>query len=579
MSSNRGPTESGIRWRKAAAWMGIAMAVASVLVGSIGLILESKPWIESYGFGGLPWVVPLGGGRLGLVFVNFGLRDSAVFYGVVDAEGNWVVDPVAVTPKGPGGYQSAVEATPRLDSNGRLHIAWTHWDSINDRVTHHYVQADATSGRVLVAAGPVGGISAEEIYIGAQQPGIFVASDEVQILWPANGSQMISRIGFDGTLLEPPYPVAQVDNASFFPPRTMVPGGVQYIDGTASVVNDSGSTFYLWTHARTWYTGRTYHREIDLNLRSEGPRGTVEVTLFSTEDTWWWGKPRAPLFASLTAIGATAIGYVAVRQLYIRRARRLGVFLHPAGEDIPYVAPPVRSAFRVLVIALSVYSGSAACAAASAGLWFLAGQAATRQDPVTGPLGLAGSLTLLASVILALAAFSLLIIAFAHLKKARDVASPPVSRAIKRSRLAVLTAYGLLLPAAALSPLFFFKGGFAVAEIPILLAATGSALAFLAALAPPVQLLRRRGRMLGWTAIALGAAAVVVEASLAVSGSLRGQVFPSLPFGGYPFPLVNWNVPFGSSIAASSAMLAWAYRGLTAANEPDQSPESALRPA
>ena len=177
------------------------------------------------------------------------------------------------------------------------------------------------SGRVLTETGPLGSVARQEIYTG-NPPGLLVASDHVEIVWIDNATYMIARVGFDGVPLGPPVSTMRIDNASYFLPRAMVPGSTEYIDLTASVASEGGSTFYLWHHSRQWYVGRTYRSEDDLNFRRDGPGVSTIRTLFSTEDTWWTGKPLVAPLAVLLASGAVGLTIGAWRALRSRRPDR-----------------------------------------------------------------------------------------------------------------------------------------------------------------------------------------------------------------------------------------------------------------
>ena len=120
--------------------------------------------------------------------------------------------------------------------------------------------------------------------------------------------------------------------------------------------------------------------------------------------------------------------------------------------DVPVRAPAppayARRGFRWLSAATWVYAGSASASSASACFYALAGQAASVGDPITAPLGAAGSAAILAGVVLAVGSLILLVLASSRFKLAIRTGSP---EAATLTQVRSLLALAYLLVAIAMS--------------------------------------------------------------------------------------------------------------------------------
>ncbi len=325
------------------------LAVAGVVAGTFGLVIESQPWLRSYYFGGLPCLLDLGSGRLGLVFVNFDLSEGGVYYAILDPGGGWILLPTAVTPLQQGTVGPS-EAMARVDGAGRVHIAYSLWDPDRGNLSFYYAQVDAASGRVLHSVGPLGSLFLSWIYTD-HPPGLAVDGTGAWVAWPADASEMqalgptpgpwrVAHISEAGALLGPPTEVAQIDNASFFLPRALPPGGAEPVDSPASYVVQGATTFRVWTHDRIWYTSAfgpfaappaqprvhaesaVYHQATDFQFQRAGPEGVANVTLLSTQANWWMERPWvAPASVALVAGGTTLALLAAFRARDARQRR------------------------------------------------------------------------------------------------------------------------------------------------------------------------------------------------------------------------------------------------------------------
>ncbi len=309
------------------AWLMVGLIIGGAAGGIAGFALAYEPPLATYSLSGPPWILSLGAGQFAVVFTNVGVGNSAVFFGVVDINGAWISWPLPVTPIEPGGTRGPSGVTARLDDEGSVHLAWALWDSPNDLQTYHYLQLDASGSKRL--AREVWGESLKEVY-GPVPVGLRIEPDQVQIASPVNNSYfrnetptyMVSTLDYSGTPTESPYPVSDLDEASYFPPRRLPPGVTQRQSGDsdASIATDErGNTFYLWIDFRSWFVGRTYFSERDLRFDREGSAGSTTRILYSTEDTWWLTK--APVLPSV--LGFILAGGAGGGLFYLRRRRRL----------------------------------------------------------------------------------------------------------------------------------------------------------------------------------------------------------------------------------------------------------------
>jgi hypothetical protein len=315
---------SGLRklLRRAGVPLALVLVVAAVVGGSVGLVSAYEPASISYQLDGPPWLMNLGSGRLAVLYTNAGFKDgidqSAVLYGVVDADGRWVSSPVRITIPSrptPPGWMAPAGVVGRIDDRMIVHVGWALWDPENDNLSFHYIQLD-TTGSVRVRTGPIASFSATEIYVPMRM-GIHVTSDEVRVAF-TNGTYTpstytVSTLDMAGRVKSAPYPAPDLDNASYFPSRRFPPGVTgttnDPLDSDASVVSDSTNTYYLWINGRQWFEGRRYRSERDLQFHREGASGNLSRVLYSTEDSWWLNQPTVlPSFVSLfAAIPGTAI--------------------------------------------------------------------------------------------------------------------------------------------------------------------------------------------------------------------------------------------------------------------------------
>ncbi len=300
------------------------LIVAGVVGGIVGFALAYEPPHATYSLSGPPWILSLGAGQFAVIFINAGLGNRAVFFGVVDFNGAWISWPVPVTPREAGGSKGPSGVTARLDGEGIVHLAWALWDSENDLQTFHYLQLEASGSKRL--ASEVWAESLQEIY-GPVPVGLRIEPNQLQIASPVNNSYfrnetptyMVSTLDYAGALTESPYPVSNLDETSYFPPRRLPPG-VPYRqpgDSDASIVTDEqGNTFYLWIDFRDWFVGRAYFSERDLRFDREGSAGSTTRILYSTEDTWWLTKPLIlPSVLGLILAGGGAGGLYYLRRL------------------------------------------------------------------------------------------------------------------------------------------------------------------------------------------------------------------------------------------------------------------------
>lgn len=209
----------------------------------------------------------------------------------------------------------------------------------------------------------------------------------------------------------------------------------------------------------------------------------------------------------------------------------------------------VNRGLRLLSAALLIYAGSAALGASSAGLWLVAS-------------GNLGGTALLLGIVLGTVSLGLLVLSFRDLKVGCATAPHAFAVTITVARTLARVGYGFLAAAALFFPVgFFLKGGSQTAAplATVLASATAAILLLLAVAAPLVRHGRGWSLRAAWISIVAGTVAVLAETWLVLDtpwGAGRG--FNWLLFGGYP--LINWNLPFGLTVAATSIVLWWAYR-------------------
>ncbi len=231
------------------------------------------------------------------------------------------------------------------------------------------------------------------------------------------------------------------------------------------------------------------------------------------------------------------------------------------GERVPgrssSAAPSTfRSALNVVSLGLGLYSISAASSSASAGFWLLAIHS-PRSDPYQGFYHHAGEVSIVVSMVLALVVFVILHLGFVRLENSWNQSSPDEGKMLavlpnlRRSAYVLLALTGLTAPI-----LFFVKGRYEAAIGIFAVLSAMTAVAFLTAIAiPPLSLSTRRARLV----IVAGVVAGVIGVSGEAIVTPLSEITPSwIDFGGYP--LANWNLPFGSIVAISSALLFAAYR-------------------
>ena len=298
----------------------------------MGLSSSFEPGSIAYHLGGPPWLLNLGEGGLGVVYLKAGFSNgidrSAVFYGVVNAGGLWTAGPTSVSPPirpGPPGAIGPAGIVGRIDERRLVHVAWALWDAEREDLSFHYLQLDP-KGTVLARTGPLANLTVPFVYSPVRL-GIRVLSDEIQIAFPANGVYMVTALDLTGEVKSPPSPATGLDNASYFPLRQFPPGVSaatnEVLDSDASLVSDGPTTYYLWVNGRQWFEGRTYRSEMDLQFYRESPSGNVSRVLDSTEDGWWLTKPAVlPSLLSLVAAvsGTTVLMWHHFRQRKSKRS-------------------------------------------------------------------------------------------------------------------------------------------------------------------------------------------------------------------------------------------------------------------
>jgi len=261
-----------------------------------------------------PWLVDLGGGRFGVEFLTYGRSASAVRYGVVDREGNWISGPRAITPAF-GYYSYPIAAYTVSDSAGNAYVAWNHYDRGVE--AFHYIGLD-DGVSVLAAAGPIGAstVQRSDCCVYPQTPGVQLSGDEVHIYWTSNGTRMKVVLDRTGRILLPASATTPGDNGTGLPARQRL--SEDFANYPASVVHDSTGTYYLWI--RSFYSGspRSPTTEYELKFRRV-QAGATENVLYSTHDVWQLSKPTAVLGIALLAGGS--VGSVTMAVIFAQRVR------------------------------------------------------------------------------------------------------------------------------------------------------------------------------------------------------------------------------------------------------------------
>jgi len=280
----------------------LVILVSAAVLGGALLGVSAEP--DSDHLATEPWLVDLGGGRFGVEFLTYGRTASAVRYGIVDAHGNWLSGPRAISPS--FGYSTyPIRAYLVADAGGRAYIAWNLYDSNREVEAFHYIGLD-DGGNVAAAGGPLGStpVVRDTYSIYPQTPTIQLSGDEVHIYWNSEGNRTKVVLDHAGQVLVPAGPTASGDNGTGLPSR--VATSESFFDSSASAVASGGGSCYLWV--RSFYTGSPRSPDIEyaLRFRRVDGGGSEERTLYSTEDAWWLSKTTAMVGLPLMAGGIVA---------------------------------------------------------------------------------------------------------------------------------------------------------------------------------------------------------------------------------------------------------------------------------
>lgn len=291
------------------------LAAAGALGGLATLVLSQEP--DASYISGRPWLAVLGPTRFGVEFITYGGDYTTVLYGILDENGNWVAWPSPIAPR----FNLSVfpwDAVMVADPVGRVHVAWTLFDSDENVQSFHYVQLGPDS-RIRVQVGPLGSAPVNIEAFGAPvSPGLLVTDQEVQVYWRevlSTGAAVYMKTTLDlsGRGTSQTTPVEFVDSAAY--PSRVEFEGRTLRDSLASAGGDGrGNTHYLWQ--RQLYRGFTFNlfQEYDLLWRRAGSGGVVEKPIYSTWG-WWW-TTKAPVLPALVIMMA---GLVAAPILSLRR--------------------------------------------------------------------------------------------------------------------------------------------------------------------------------------------------------------------------------------------------------------------
>ena len=213
------------------------------------------------------------------------------------------------------------------------------------------------------------------------------------------------------------------------------------------------------------------------------------------------------------------------------------------------------SALRLLSIPLLIYAGSAFLSSASAGVWLMAIYTPW-VDPSGAFFSVGGSLLLAVGIFLAVITLVFLVISFRRLGPEFEASETSRGRLVSFVPDVARVAYLLLVLALLLVPLNFVKGGYDIIIGIYPLVGGGAALTFLVAVSLPALSLGR-GLTLRLTvaAIIIGVAGVV---GLSYVTPLTSRPPTWVDLGG--FPLLNWNLPFGTLVGVSTLLLWFSYR-------------------
>ena len=225
----------------------------------------------------------------------------------------------------------------------------------------------------------------------------------------------------------------------------------------------------------------------------------------------------------------------------------------------------IAGGFRWLSVALVVYAGSAGMASASVGLSLLAIDAVNRRDPVTGVFNVAAGVATLGAALLALAAFVLLLVGSSKLRPSSEVSLGTATPVFHRYHTALACSFALgTITAIAFAGSWFTRGRAQILGPVVLVLSGATAVAFLAAVLVPIHSLGATSqRVLFWIVAALSVSTIIGE-TVILLGSMSGN--PSaitwITPGG--FPLLNWHLVLGATIAGCSVYLARRYWNLAA---------------
>ena len=293
----------------------MALALAVLLSGIAIIAVSIEPnadYIEPD-----PWLFVLAPNRIGIEFITYGREFSAVQYGVVDSGGNWVVWPMSVTPRsGYSLYPSGASAVS--DPGGRIHVAWSLFDSTGLQQSYRYLQLSDT-GLVLAATGPVGNRSVSPSAFGTVSPVINVTSSTVDVAWTDQGTTWAATLDLTGHLIQPAHTLA--GNVTG-PTRVPAPLPSMFGSSASSGIDGTGSTFCVWEQARYVQTGRQSVLGYEVRFYRTGPGGEMDRIVYSTDDTWWTTKSMVLPGFVLALTGAVMVPILIFVLAAARRRRR-----------------------------------------------------------------------------------------------------------------------------------------------------------------------------------------------------------------------------------------------------------------
>lgn len=303
--------------RKLALWAALAVCAAAVVGGLGAVIFSVEP--DTTFLGAKPWLVLIGDEKIGVEFITYGSRYSAVLFGILDRSGNWVSLPAPLSPLyGTSTYPSSAFSVE--DSAGRIHVSWSLYDTAAPRQVFHYLQLDVR-GRVVVRADAIGNASIGEApFPVLAEPWIRPEADRVGVFWSSNGTYQMTVLGLDGSVIAPPSPAPEV-NDTWLPSRSAIDGGT-WRDSKASVRSDAlGNTLYLWQRLTYSRSGPVLLDQYEVRLRRVGPSGDLERAVYSTDDWWWATKPAVLPAVVAMLVGAAASAVIVARAGPLRTPR------------------------------------------------------------------------------------------------------------------------------------------------------------------------------------------------------------------------------------------------------------------